>query len=334
MTVSPPVAIGILGAARVATYALIAPARAEPRARLAGIAARDSDRARTYAHEHGIERSYDSYDALLSDPSIELVYVATPPAFHAKLALASLAAGKHVLVEKPFSMNAAEATEVARAAVAAERFVFEAMHSRHSALFRRITEIVQSEVLGDIARADAEFKVAIPRSDVEFRWSRDLGGGALMDLGVYPLAWLRGLFGEPRIVSAEAKFESGVDAEIAGELLFAQSAAARSGLRATFRASMIAVDFSALLVVEGSKGNLRVVNPLAPQLGHSLSLTVAGKTEKETVEGPSSFACQLSAICATLRGGSSFLLPAQDYVASMQAIDAVRAAAERESSRR
>lgn len=314
-----PVTIGIIGAARVAVYAMIAPAKAEKRARLYSVAARDPARAAGYAKQHGIERHHKSYAALMADPEIDLVYIATPPSLHAKQAKDALAAGKHVLVEKPFSMNAAEAESVARAGEAAGRHVFEAMHSRHSRLFARIVEIVRSGVLGKISVASASFSAPIARNETEFRWQDGLGGGALMDLGVYPLAWLRGTLGEPRVVSARAVLENGVDAETEAELSFP------SGVKGTMRASMSARSFEAALKIEGDKGVLNVTNPLAPQMGHSLALTLSGKTTTETVEGPSTFAAQLAAVCATLRDGTPFPLGPRDYVHSMAAIDSVRA---------
>src|SRR5579864_992415 len=218
MTVEP-VRIGILGAARVAIYAMIAPAKAEPRAGLLAIAARDPARGAAYAKEHGIPRVHESYEALLSDSEIELVYLATPPSLHAKWALDAIAAGKHVLVEKPFAMNAIQAEAVAHAAEAGGVKVFEAMHSRHSRLFARIVEIVRSGELGDIVHASGQFEAPIAREPGEFRWRRELGGGALMDLGVYPLSWLRGVFdAEPKITGARAKVENDVDAEIDAEM--------------------------------------------------------------------------------------------------------------------
>lgn len=317
-----PVGIGIIGAARVATYAMIAPARKEPRARLVAVAAREKERARAYAEAHGIAGVHDSYNALIADDEIELVYVATPPAFHARIALAAIAAGKHVLVEKPFAMDAAEAGAVARAAEAQDVNVFEAMHSRHHLLFVRLKQIVASGALGRLVTASARFDAPIPREPTEFRWRRELGGGALMDLGVYPLAWLRGLTGdEPSVTSARATTEEGVEGAFETTLSFP------AGLKATVSASMIAREFAAQLLLEGEKGTLRVNNPLAPQMGHTLSLTLDGTTKSETVEGPSSFAAQLAAVCATIRDGSEFPLPPRDYVRSMAAIDHVRRAA-------
>src|SRR5262245_43945688 len=97
-----PLRIGIIGAARVAVYAMAAPARANPRTELAAIAARDPARAAVFATEHGVAKVHETYDALIDDPAIDLVYIATPPAMHANVAKKALAAGKHVLVEKPF----------------------------------------------------------------------------------------------------------------------------------------------------------------------------------------------------------------------------------------
>lgn len=149
--------IGIIGAARVASYAMIAPAREVSRVKVAAVAARDPARAQAFAAEHGIAKVHSSYDALIGDPSIDLVYVATPPAFHAAIAIKALEASKHVLVEKPFSMNAGEARQVLAASDKAGRRVFEAFHYRHHALWHRIVDICRSGELGKIVSLDAAF---------------------------------------------------------------------------------------------------------------------------------------------------------------------------------
>lgn len=319
MSRNGPVRIGIIGAARVATYALIAPAREVERASLIAIAARDPQRARAYASEHGIQRVHENYDALIADPEIELVYVATPPALHARIAIAAIAGGKHVLVEKPFAMSSAEAEAVARAGEAAGVCVFEAMHSRHHPLFARVRDIVESGRLGRVVRATAIFDAPIPRLATEFRWSLELGGGALMDLGVYPLAWLRGLFGDTfSVANARAVIENSVDAEIEADLIFPGAIAAR------VHASMTAARFAATLSVEGEKGTCSITNPLVPQLGHALALTIDGATTTESVEGPSTFVAQLDAVCRSIRDHVEFPLPPRDYVRSMMAIESLR----------
>src|ERR1700687_103442 len=158
-----PLSIGIIGAARVAAYAMVAPAAANPRTRVAGIAARDPARAKEFAGTHGITRVFASYDALIDDPEIDLVYVATPPTLHKAVAIKALQVGKHVLVEKPFAADAREACEILAGARPGQR-VFEAFHYRHHALWHRIVELLRSGELGSIKHIEGAFHVPIAKS--------------------------------------------------------------------------------------------------------------------------------------------------------------------------
>jgi predicted dehydrogenase len=314
--------IGIIGAARVAVYAMVAPAKDNPRVELAGIAARNPARAQAFAAEQGAGRAYASYDALIGDPSIDLVYVATPPSVHAVVAIKALEAGKHVLVEKPFALDASEARAILAAAKRSGRRVFEAFHYRHHALWHRIVALVRNGEIGAVKRIDAAFHVPIPRTADEFRWNAALGGGALMDLGCYPLQWARVVAGEePTVASARMRLIDGVDVETEAELAFP------SGVQARVSCRMDGDGIAATLSVEGSRGALRVVNPLAPQMGHVLEIQAHGADRKEVAEGASTFAAQLEAVAATLLDGAVFPLAADDPLKSMTAIDAVRAAA-------
>ena len=314
--------IGIIGAARVAVYAMIAPAKENSRAEVVAIAARDPVRALEFAATHNIGRVHESYDALIGDPEIDLVYVATPPAFHAENALKALRAGKDVLVEKPFAMNAREAAQVVAQAAKSGRRVFEAFHYRHHAMWHRIVDIVRGGQLGDIKMIDAAFDAPIPRAAGEFRWDAKLGGGALMDLGCYALQWVRVVAGqEPTVGSARMRMVDGVDVETRAQLRFAGGAAAQVSCR------MDGDAFRAFLNVDGTRGSLRVFNPLAPQMGHRFDITINGQSQNETFAGPSTFAAQLDAVVAALLDGATFPLASDDPVRSMAAIDDVRAAA-------
>ena len=312
--------IGLIGAARVATYAIIDPARRVEGVRIIGVAARDPERAKAYAAAHEIGRTYDSYADLLQDPEINLVYVATPPSRHADQALAAIAAGKAVLVEKPFSMTSVEAERVSKAAERAGVPVFEAMHSPRHRLFARVLQIVRSGEIGRVRHMVAEFDAPIDEDD-PIRWDAGLGGGALMDLGVYPLAWCRRICGEAFTVThADAEMRRGVDARFSAKLAFAD------GATAMIRSSMIAPCPSARLVLEGDEGRMEVVNPLAPQLGHALYVSTAGTERSETVEGPGSHDAQLAGVRAVLCDGAPQPDRPDDYVHSMRAIERVRAA--------
>lgn len=312
--------IGLLGASRVATYAIIAPAHLLSGVEVAAVAARDPRRAAAYAGEYGIPRVHADYADLIADPLIDLIYIGTPPSTHAELALRAIAAGKPVLVEKPFAMTVAEAQAVYDAGRGAGVPIFEAMHSLHHRLFARLDALRHSAAIGKFRHLTAEFSVPIPQHHDELRWRSDLGGGALMDLGVYPLAWCRRMAGEFFAVSeAHAEMRSGVDARFEARLRFA------GGATAAIRSSMIADRPIARLSITGATGSIVIENPLAPQRGHVLRLTVDGRTTDETVPGPTTYAAQLLALRATLIDGEPFPFPADDYIRSMEAIEAVRA---------
>lgn len=310
--------VGIIGAARVATYAMIAPASANPRVEVTAIAARDPARGRAYADSHGIATVHQSYAALVADPGIELVYVATPPRFHAEHARLAIAAGKPVLIEKPFTMNGAEAKALLAQARAAGVAVFEAMHSRHHGIWPAIKALLPR--IGATEHIDAVFDVTVGTDD-PFRWDWTLGGGALMDLGIYPLAWARAVAGEPVAVTrAWMRQLRGSDAAFAAELTMP------GGVTARVAADMTAPR-RARLVITGRLGSITVENPLMPQLGHSILLDCPAGSETLVIDGPGTFDAQLAAVAATLLDGAAFPLPSDDPVTSMRAIDMVSAAA-------
>ncbi|MBC7520006.1 MAG: Gfo/Idh/MocA family oxidoreductase [Sandarakinorhabdus sp.] len=319
MTAAPVLRVGIIGAARVATYAMIAPARATPRVEVVAVAARDPLRGRAYAETHGIGRVHDSYAALVADPDVDLVYVATPPRFHAEHARLAIAAGKPVLVEKPFTMDTAEAAALLADARAAGVPIFEAMHSRHRPVWAMIAGLLPS--IGKLQSVDAVFDVAVSTADDEFRWQDALGGGALMDLGIYPLAWARAVAGEPvAVISASMRRRRQSDAAFEARLMMP------GGVVAAVAADMEAPRRAALTIA-GSLGAMRLDGALMQQPGQSLVVTTAGGTRSYPIDGPSTFDAQLAAVAATLLEGAPFPLAADDPAASMRAIDMVRAAA-------
>lgn len=313
--------IGIIGAARVAVYAMIAPAKENARVEVVSVAARDPARAEAFALEHRIPGFHVSYEALMNDPRVDLVYIATPPSVHAAQTIAALRAGKPVFCEKPFTSDAREAAQVMRARDVAGLRVIEAFHYRHHALWTRILDLIRDGAVGRIVSIDASFHVPIAKSADEFRWNPALGGGALMDLGCYPLQWVRTVTGEePKVARAAMRMVDGVDAETTAELAFP------GGARATISCGMEGTRFEAQMKIDGTAGSIRVLNPLAPQLGHLLEVTRDGVTERGVVDGPSTYAAQLSNLVATLCDGADYPLEKDDPLHSMAAIDAVRVA--------
>lgn len=324
------VRFGVLGAARIAPVALLRPAASHPEASVDVVAARDPERAATYAHRYGIPKVARSYEEVVADPAIDAVYIPLPNSLHARWTLAALSAGKHVLCEKPFTANAAEAEQVAtaadRAAAADGRVVVEAFHYRYHPLARRMTEIVASGELGRLRRVEAWLCAPILNTS-DIRYQADLAGGALMDMGCYVVNMARMLGGaEPTVTSASAKLLSpDIDRAMSAELLFPDGATA--SVHCSMRSSSL-LHVSAR--VTGEDGDMRVFNPLAPQFLSWLTVRTFGRRGGRRREIPSrrpTYAYQLDAFCdAVLRGMRAETDP-RDAVANMAVIDAVYRAA-------
>jgi predicted dehydrogenase len=320
---SEPLRLGVLGAAKIAPDALIKPAAGTARAEVMAIAARDPGRARTFAKEHGIAQVDDSYRALVRNPDVDAVYNPLPASLHGEWTLAALEQGKHVLCEKPFASNAAEAERMVAAAAGSGLVLLEAFHYRYHPLANRILEVLASGVLGELRQIEAAFCVPIPdREDI--RYDLSLGGGATMDLGCYPIHWCRLATGsDPAVLHAEARENpAGIDVTMTAELGFPEN------VHGKVHCSMAGdVGFQAYLQVTGSKGKLRADNPLVPHFGHKLRVTIGGTEKAEQVEGRATYNHQLEAFVAAVRDGEAQPTGGQDAVANMRVIDAVYRAA-------
>src|SRR4051812_2059554 len=180
------VRIGTLGAARIAPSALIRPARTVAGAEVVAVAARDRAKAEAFATKHQIGMVHDSYDALIDDPEIDAIYNPLPNGLHAEWTQRALKAGKHVLCEKPFTANAAEAEEVASVAAETGLVVMEAFHYRYHPVAQRMQEIAQDGTLGPLVHVETAMCIPLPmRKDIRYHY--ELGGGAVMDVGCYAL---------------------------------------------------------------------------------------------------------------------------------------------------
>jgi predicted dehydrogenase len=317
------VRIGVLGAAKIVPNALTKPAKAVDGVEVTALAARDPDRARAFATKHGIPRVLDSYQALVDDPDVDAVYVPLPNGLHGRWMLAALAAGKHVLCEKPFTANAAEAEEVAAAAEASGLVVMEAFHWRYHPLAQRMVDIVRSGELGDVHHVETAMCFPLAKRG-DIRWQLALAGGSLMDTGSYAVHWARTLVGEePEVVGAAAKLRSpGVDRYLRVDLRFPGGATGRA--TASMWSSRV-LRLSAR--VHGSEGTLSVLNPIAPQYGHRMTVRTAAGKRREKVAGDSTYVHQLRAFVAAVRDGVPTLTPPSESVANMRVLDAAYRAA-------
>ncbi|MHA6759524.1 Gfo/Idh/MocA family protein [Streptacidiphilus sp. PAMC 29251] len=321
--------IGVLGAARIAPSALVRPAAKVPEAVVTAVAARDPERARGFAAKHRIPTVHAGYQALLDDPDIDAVYNPLPNALHAEWTLKALAAGKHVLCEKPFTSNAIEARAVADAAKASGLVVMEAFHYRYHPMAARMRAIVDGGELGTIRSVETAMCFPLPKFD-DIRYSYPLGGGALMDGGCYALHLLQLLGGEaqgaqgaPEVLAATAKLRGAdVDRAMTAELRFAGGAGGRI---TTSMWSRRLLDFTAR--VRGDAGELRVVNYLAPQIFNRLTVRTAAGVRRERVAGGHTYTYQLRAFAAAVLDGGPVLTPPEDAVVTMGLIDDIYRAA-------
>jgi predicted dehydrogenase len=318
-----PVRIGVLGAARITPAALVQPARALPGVEIVAIAARDRARAIAFAAAHGIPEVHGSYEELVADPLVDAVYNPLPNALHGRWTTAAVEAGKHVLCEKPFTANAAEAERVAEAAARSGKVVMEAFHDSYHPLERRARDLVADGRVGVVRRIDVRMIAIVPPRD-EVRYSFALGGGSLMDVGCYAIHQLRTFAGaEPVVERARVKLASpNVDRWARAELSLPAGVKARitcalwsttppvSGIRVT-----------------GEEGTLLVPFPTHPQLVRRIVVTRHGRPNLEKIEGGTTFSYQLRAFRDAVRGGAASPTSPADAVANMRVVDAVYRAA-------
>ena len=183
-------------------------------ARPVAVASRSLPRAQDFAGRHGIDRAYGSYAEVLADPAVDVLYVATPHAQHAAIALAALRAGKALLVEKSFTATSAGASEVVELARSRGVFVMEAMWTRFQPAVVRLRELVAEGAIGEVRAVQADLGVQRDFDAADRLFALELGGGALLDLGVYVVSFAQMLLGTPDTVTASgSRFSTGVDAE-------------------------------------------------------------------------------------------------------------------------
>ena len=313
------VRIGVLGAARITGLGLLAPARKVHGVRVDSIAARDFDRARSYAARHGIPRVHATYQDLIDDPSIDAVYVPLPAALHGTWTIAALEAGKHVLVEKPFTANAAEAQRVADAA--GGRVLMEAFHSLYHPLVGQVREVLDSGELGTVTSAAAWNYAPIPPGR-DIRWNVALGGGALMDVGCYPVRMLQHLFGyDATVLGARASSSNDVDSVMRATLRLPGDVAA------TVSASMWSRRLlGSGMTITGSRGRLRVTWPFHPQVGARIRIRADRSRTVRAIPG-SSYAFQLTAFRDAIATGAPLASGPDQSIRMMRVLDDIYLAA-------
>ncbi|MCU1527284.1 MAG: putative dehydrogenase [Frondihabitans sp.] len=315
--------IGIIGAAQIAPSAIVRPASRLDGIEVVAIAAARAGAAADFAVRHGIPRAYDSYEALIADPEVDLVYNALAVRDHVPLSIAALEAGKHVLCEKPIAMNAAEAARLVEAAQRTGKRAIEAFHYRHHPLFLSLLRLLDEGTLGTIRSIASEISDVRAFDPASVLHDPTVGGGALRHAGCYAVDWTRALVGEePEVEWARsARNPLGADSRFEAELSFP------GGVLATIEVAMApgsAIRPGNRVAIRGDRGSVRVENLIAPHGGHSVDLRIAGEPARVfTVAGETSYEYQLAAVASALGSGEPLPSEGDQQVLAMSVIDAL-----------
>jgi predicted dehydrogenase len=315
--------IGVLGASRIAELAIVGPAQ-DLGHRLVAVAARDPQRAASFAEKYGVERVLGSYDEVIADPEVDIVYNPLANSLHATWNIAAVRAGKPVLAEKPYACNAAEARQVAAAAQAAGVPVVEAFHYRYHPVTCRLLDLIGRGDLGELRHVEVDMGMPAP-GDNDPRWKLELAGGALMDLGCYALHVVRTVGkivgATPQVIAARAvERDPGVDARCDVDLRIGDATARSTN-------SMVDDDYHFTISVVGSRGEALVHNFVKPQEDDRLTIRTAAGDRVERLGTRASYTYQLDAVAAHLADGTPLPVDDTDAIENMTLIDeAYRAA--------
>jgi xylose dehydrogenase (NAD/NADP) len=310
--------LGLLSTARI-NAKLVAGAAEAPDIEVVAVGGRDPERTAAHARELGVPRALGSYEELLADPGVDAVYIALPNALHAEWALRALQAGKHVLVEKPFSTDAAEVQRCFDEADARGLVLTEGFMWRHHPQVARLTELIAEGAIGELRLVRAAFSFVLDR-DGDVRWDPALAGGALLDVGAYCVSAARLLAGEPLRVQASAVLAaSGVDVRVAGVLEHAGDVLSvfDCAFDLPYRASLEAI---------GSLGTVRLLDPWHAEHPAIELLREGDEAVREEPAAVSHYGLELADLAAAVRDGRPPLLGRNDAVGQARALALVREA--------
>jgi predicted dehydrogenase len=306
---------GILGAGRIAGR-FASELKTLEEARLVAVGSRSADKSASFASEFGFERAYGSYAEMLADPAVDVVYVATPHNFHCEHTLLSLDAGKAVLCEKPFAVNAGETQRMISRARERGLFLMEAMWSRFNPVTVQVREWLAAGRIGEPRMLTADFGFRAAWNPETRLFSPHLAGGALLDVGVYVLALASMVFGRPAQVQAAAHIgETGVDEQTAMVLKYDQGQLA-------LLSCAVRTPSPHAARIEGTEGAIEI-----PAFWHATTARLT-RPREEPVEttGTFGFRYEAAEVMACLRAGQteSQRMPLAETLAIVETMDRVR----------
>jgi len=296
-------------------------AQSLPDTTVLAVGSRTPAAAAAFGERHGIERRYASYEALAADPDLDAIYIATPHPFHKENCLQCLEAGKAVLCEKPFTINAAELQEVVALARARQLFLMEGMWSRFMPATARLRELLAAGVIGEPRLLDVDFGFRAAFNPAGRLFAPALGGGALLDIGVYTLSLASMIFGPPQRIASMADLgKSGVDENAA--MILGYAGGALSVICAAIRTST-----PQRAVVNGTLGRITLHPPF--WFPERLTLEVYGgeTTEMTLPMNGNGFNHEAAEVARCIAAGrlESDIMPLDESLALMQTMDEIRA---------
>ncbi|MCA1900546.1 MAG: Gfo/Idh/MocA family oxidoreductase [Chloroflexi bacterium] len=285
-----PLNWGLLSTARI-NQALIRPLNASKRTRLLAVASRSLAAAEAYAREWKIPRAHGSYEALLADPEIDVIYNPLPNHLHAEWSVKALRAGKHVLCEKPIALTLADVDAMAQAAQESGKILAEAFMYRHHPQTLKVKEIVESGALGKLQLIKGAFTFTLTREG-DIRLNKEMGGGSIWDVGCYPISYARTLAGAEALEAFgwQVAAPSGIDESFYGQIKFENGVYAQfdSGFKSPLRSR---------IEIVGTDGVLTVPEPFKPERTSEILLTRGDKTEKIKINGGMLYMGEVDDMC-------------------------------------
>ena len=281
---------GILSTAKI-NQALIKPLRASKRTRLLAVASRSLSTAEAYAREWEIPRAHESYEALLADPEIDVIYNPLPNHLHSEWTIKALRAGKHVLCEKPLALTLEEVDAMTSAAQETGKVLAEAFMYRHHPQTLKAKELIDAGAVGKLQLIKGAFSFVLNREG-NYRFYKEMGGGSIWDVGCYPISYARMIVGEEpvEVFGWQVAGAHGGDESFYGQMRFGNGAHAQfdCGFKSPFRSHMEIV---------GTEGVLNISSPFKPGLKSEMILTRGNEQEIIKVKGQELYLGEVEDMC-------------------------------------
>ena len=307
---------GLLSTANI-NRALIPPLRASKRNQLLAVASRTQESAEKYARAKKIPRAHGTYEALLADPEIDVIYNPLPNHLHAEWTIKAVEAGKHVLCEKPLALNVDEVDAMQAASRKHGRVVAEAFMYRHHPQTLKVQELVKSGSLGTLKLVRGSFSYVLSR-DGDVRLDPAMGGGSIWDVGCYPISYTRSVLGENplEVFGWQVTGQTGIDETFVGQMRFSND------VHMQFDCSF-AIPFHVFMEIIGSEGTLNIPNPFKPNENEKIYLTRGDKTEAIKIKGQELYIGEVEDMADAILLGREPLVSLEDSRANVGVISAL-----------